>query len=489
VAGNILSRPSFYCGASKLELTPTQGIIDEAVEHFTDQACDGHTLAAVTAGGIAHRLGRWLTLQAVSPFFSEFSSLLRLLAGLGGTTAESGVFLGSSELLRPSSLSSFPQNFTSTFLTFGTLRAFGKLTFGQNLLVQHLFADIGLLTSRRLSALLGFGEKPTGSLGDQWVESEVLNWQMKAGMALSARLFPQVVAFERRVDFSASFLISKSSLPFLLSVAFEGSEVTKKSGRDLISLWGPSRMSIFDDSPERPFDPYRDVDPATRRLKLLFEHADGLRRNLLLISSQEGKQKVLEEYQALSKGFPSTGPEIYEEISRWSQEFMGSPAENTPFLLEAYRSAVLPLRKGGFHLYQEALGLCQKVNSSATQLERWRMLKGLEILAPRFGDGHPEVYEIANSVRGLFRYPSAHTQRQAFETYRALVPHFEAGNQEIAAARMNIMDLYEELEPKTQDEARATLEEIEKKLPFLEQLRIFFRNWRNFPFLRRDPKI
>ena len=69
------------------------------------------------------------------------------------------------------------------------------------------------------------------------------------------------------------------------------------------------------------------------------------------------------------------------------------------------------------------------------------------------------------------------------------MPHFNKGNVEIALTLQEIRNLYETLDPKTQFEAQSTLEAVERKLTFLEQLGLFVGRLRNLSFLKQDPKI
>jgi hypothetical protein len=154
----------------------------------------------------------------------------------------------------------------------------------------------------------------------------------------------------------------------------------------------------------------------------IFRSGGRNRISLLDNISEERKEGYLAEYQALAKNFPSSGTEVYGEAAQWSKDFLGASPESTNMILQGYKSTVASFRKGAFLTYREAANLCEKFNQSSTQHERWRVLKGLEILSERFAEGHAEVYETARFVRALFRHPSAHTQRQAFETYGPSCP-------------------------------------------------------------------
>src|SRR5262245_45073775 len=77
----ILSRTSLSSFPSVTPLTSTQTQLDSLVSHFVEEAANPQTLAAITAGGFAFRLGRIGALA-----MSQEAPLLRLASygvGLG----------------------------------------------------------------------------------------------------------------------------------------------------------------------------------------------------------------------------------------------------------------------------------------------------------------------------------------------------------------------------------------------------------------------
>jgi len=76
----------------------------------------------------------------------------------------------------------------TSFITFGSIKSLGKLSQGQNLVLQHGFQDAGMVVGHQLVYRAGIGPKPEGSLAEQFVHAELTNLQIGAGMALGHAL-------------------------------------------------------------------------------------------------------------------------------------------------------------------------------------------------------------------------------------------------------------------------------------------------------------
>jgi hypothetical protein len=215
LAGNVLSDLLIKCGSSKQDLTHTQRVVDHSVEHFAEAASDYRFL-----GGHRWkrrlRVGRWVATEGLASCLYNSPHLLRGLASLAGISAESLVFSEASRFLKIAPLSSFGNSFAATFISLSSLRVLGSLSRDQNLLVQHLFTDLGMVAGHQLSARFGLSPSPEGTLADQLLQAETLNWQMKTGMALTAEILPQPRHFERGLELSSSNLpFGKGTFPFL----------------------------------------------------------------------------------------------------------------------------------------------------------------------------------------------------------------------------------------------------------------------------------
>jgi hypothetical protein len=185
-------------------LTPLQNQADLLVGDFTEQATDPQTLCAMVGAGAAYRLGRLASLGVGSRYLSQIPNLVRL-GSLGiGLAAESATFAGLQRSFRTFEgqcpTQSFGKEWLNAAISLGSLKAFGKLAEGQNLALQHLFSDLGMVGSHHAASLAGLEAKPEGDLFSQFLHAEAMNWQMKAGMSLVHGLAPQLSAAERSMD-------------------------------------------------------------------------------------------------------------------------------------------------------------------------------------------------------------------------------------------------------------------------------------------------
>lgn len=92
------------------------------------------------------------------------------------------------------------QGFLQSFVTFGTLKGAGRLAQGENLVVQHLLQDTGMVLGHQASGVLGLTPHPTGTLAEQFLHAEATNLQLGAGMALAHRAAPGLSSLERGLD-------------------------------------------------------------------------------------------------------------------------------------------------------------------------------------------------------------------------------------------------------------------------------------------------
>jgi hypothetical protein len=207
---NLLDRTSDTAGG--VGPTPVQQQVDQMVENFVGQATDWKSLAAMTAGGIAYRLGR---IGILASGGSKAGVLIRGVSLLGGLATEVATFEiahrsfasftgeghSHSRLWSWNGVGGLKEGFLSSLVTFGTLKGFGKLAQRQNLILQHLAQDTGMVLGHQASAFLGITPAPEGSLAEQFLHAEVTNLQMGAGMALGHSLSGgKLHAIERKLE-------------------------------------------------------------------------------------------------------------------------------------------------------------------------------------------------------------------------------------------------------------------------------------------------
>jgi hypothetical protein len=203
-SSNLLDRES---SSPSPALTQTQSQVDQLVTDFTHHATDWKSLAAMTAGGVAYRLGRmgavaaetgrWASvgigLGAEVTAFEMTSRSLSDLTGEGTQNPHLWTWNGTGGIR---------QGLLASLITFGSLKSAGRLAQGENVVVQHLLQDTGMVLGHQASASFGITERPQGSLAEQFLHAEVTNLQLGAGMSLAHIVAPGIQGLERSLDLS-----------------------------------------------------------------------------------------------------------------------------------------------------------------------------------------------------------------------------------------------------------------------------------------------
>src|SRR5262249_14488993 len=83
-----------------------------------------------------------------------------------------------------------------------TLKTAGRLTQGENVVVQHLLQDTGMVLGHQVSGAFGITERPQGTLAEQFLHAEATNLQLSAGMALAHNVAPGIQGLERGLELS-----------------------------------------------------------------------------------------------------------------------------------------------------------------------------------------------------------------------------------------------------------------------------------------------
>src|SRR5262249_13479700 len=100
-----------------------------------------------------------------------------------------------------------------SLITFGSLKSAGRLGQGENVVVQHLFQDTGLVLGHQVSGAFGVTERPAESWAEQFFQAEAMNLKLGAGMALASHLSPSLTALERGADLSIRSMETPPLLP------------------------------------------------------------------------------------------------------------------------------------------------------------------------------------------------------------------------------------------------------------------------------------
>jgi calcineurin-like phosphoesterase family protein len=188
-------------------LSSLQSQVDGMVGGFAEQATDWRSLSAMMTGGIAYRLGRIGAVAAgtghlvsagigLGAEVSAFEMTNRSLTALTGD----GAF--HPNLWRWEGQGGIRQGLLSSLITFGSLKGAGQLAQGENVMVQHLLQDTGMVLGHQVSGAFGIAERPHENLVEQFLHAEATNLQFGAGLALAHSLAPGLHGLERGLDLS-----------------------------------------------------------------------------------------------------------------------------------------------------------------------------------------------------------------------------------------------------------------------------------------------
>jgi hypothetical protein len=208
-----ISSPGYFPSG---QLSPPQAQVDQLVEDFMGRATDWRSLAALMVGGMAYRFGR---IGTMSSGIGAIHELPLRIASIGiGLSAEVTAFEianrslmtvgGNGHSRRPPHLwrwdgqGGIRQGLLSSLVTFGTLKGVGRLAQGENIIVQHLLQDTGMVLGHQFSGAFHITPRPTGTLAEQFLHAEATNLQLGVGMALANGVAPGIQGLERGLDLS-----------------------------------------------------------------------------------------------------------------------------------------------------------------------------------------------------------------------------------------------------------------------------------------------
>src|SRR5262245_26139564 len=212
-------------------LSPTQSGVDTLVGSAVSTVSDEKMMTSLFAAGAVGRFIRLGTVAAsgksLAPLAVQTMSHVTALAG------ESAVFAGMERKFAQweghASTQSFQKDWARAFLNLGSLKLLGTTAQGQNLLLQHLLTDLGMVGGQQAGAEFGLVEKPQGSLAQQMIHAEGMNLGMKGSLALLHGFSPRLSALERSLDlalrpYEAKPFSDKASVSFFFkpSWAAEG---------------------------------------------------------------------------------------------------------------------------------------------------------------------------------------------------------------------------------------------------------------------------
>jgi hypothetical protein len=133
------------------------------VSDFLNQASDWKTLAALTGGSFAYRLGRVGIMAAGEGWALRSGFLLRGISMAGAFSAEVGTFEGVQRLLSDSQNPNrwtwggeggWRQGLFSSAITFGMLKGAGFASREQNVFFRHLFQSSAMVAGHQAAGAL-----------------------------------------------------------------------------------------------------------------------------------------------------------------------------------------------------------------------------------------------------------------------------------------------------------------------------------------------
>ncbi|GEM_PF-6708712 len=227
---SILERFALY--ADKTPFTPIQQEQTQSLGQFVQGASDAYALAGMVAapymGGFA-KLGVLKILGPAEGILARYGSQAlanSVRLGMEAFTFEGvqrslrvGIGKAEASLLSWEGSGGFKKGLFHSALGFGFLKSAHLMSASQNPLFRHFLADAAMLAGNQAAAHLGLIAKAQGSLIQQFVAADVLNWQMKAGLSLVHGAFPALGAMERSLDLSIRSQENKLS-PLFVSPEF-----------------------------------------------------------------------------------------------------------------------------------------------------------------------------------------------------------------------------------------------------------------------------
>ena len=179
-------------------LSRVQSQVDGLVSGFVREATDWRSLAAMTAGGTAYRIGRMGVMGlGTGKAVQALSLSAGLIAEVSAFEISHRAFQSENpQLWKWSGHGGLAQGLLHSFIAFGTLKGAGRISQGQNIFFQHLLQDSAMVAGHQASGWLG-APPPTGTLAEQFLKAEATNLQMGAGMALAQGWLPGLHGTER----------------------------------------------------------------------------------------------------------------------------------------------------------------------------------------------------------------------------------------------------------------------------------------------------
>jgi hypothetical protein len=425
-AGSLLDRVD----SSPNFLSENQALVDQMVSSSVSEATKGSTLLAMFGAGAVSRLTRAGVMSLalgeggkIVPLLTRGSSYAIALAN------ESATFAGIERGFHPSP-ASFEKDWARAFINLGSLKLLGGAAEGQNLLLQHLVTDLGMVGGQQVGAQLGVVERPQGGFAQQMIQAEVLNWSQKGGMALIHGLSPDLLPMEKSMDLylrsreSGLFSQGQSS-PFFSQLVPES----------------PGILAVESLKPEEPNDP---------NIYKMFGDGKsgegGLGRRILSLLLPQINETVMPE----GAGFNVDGKSIFLEVQKLRTS-LEDPSKVQPSQIKEYIKRFSELYPGvaGFHdeVFKGLMALQSLCYGSEPSLRKHALKAYKQLLrTANLTAGDPVAYNMAKSYREQCLDLGHVQQKMALQLYKLYIPFFGKGDSELKKEANEIQSLLNYLE-------------------------------------------
>lgn len=185
---NLLSRLTREPVLTSIQLDQHR-LVDEALAESLSLS----SLTPVILGGSVYRASRFClsSLGAFSPILATANEVLAYESSRSILKNESWAWEGKQGM---------KQALFSSFILFSSLRASSHFLQGQNIFLRHFMQNSAVLLAQDAAVRLEFISHDPASWMRRMIGVEILNWQMHAGMALFAHVFPRFHTAELKLD-------------------------------------------------------------------------------------------------------------------------------------------------------------------------------------------------------------------------------------------------------------------------------------------------
>ncbi len=330
---------SFQFSGGNSSLSNTQLGLDALQYSFSEQATNSVNLLAMTAGGLAYRLGK-LGVCSVGAIH-ESPLLAKILAPSVGLILEVAAFRGVNHAFHSSQENYWSaQGFAREMINFGALKSVAHLMQGGNPIRMHVAQNLGMMLGEEAGSRLHLTPEVHGSFAERFVNASATNFALGAGHCLAKTISGfRLQVLERNLSQSihSQRKVMNQEDERIYSMSTDRIYLEPADGK------GGPLTDRFSRAVAKAIEVFLDVD-ATQGLtpeQLALMHLDEMGRTLLAVTGElqdRGANEVRLEEMLLIQGNPflknhesdSAVPELVQSLQGWSGfERLRDIAENS----------------------------------------------------------------------------------------------------------------------------------------------------------------